>query len=234
MIELVFALIVTHITIVCVTLYLHRCQSHRGVEFHPVVSHFMRAWIWLTTGMNTKLWVSIHRKHHQSADQPGDPHSPHVHGLKTVMTTGYYLYNKTVQDANFVMKYGKGTPKDWIERRLYTPYTNWGVVLMLLIDLAVFGFWGIAVWLFQMAWIPVVASALINGLGHWCGYRNGTTRDQSRNIFPIGILIAGEELHNNHHLDPADPKFSRKPWEFDIGWMYLNILSAIGLAQIKR
>ena len=233
MTAILFTLIATHITIVCVTLYLHRCQSHRGVEFHPAVSHFMRLWIWLTTGMNTKLWVAIHRKHHQSADRPGDPHSPHVFGLKTVMTTGYYLYNQTVKDANFVMKYGKGTPKDWIERRLYTPYTNLGVFLMLLIDLILFGPWGIAVWLFQMSWIPFVASALINGLGHWCGYRNGKTRDHSTNIFPLGIVMAGEELHNNHHLAPASPKFSHKPWEFDIGWMYLKILEFLRLAKIK-
>jgi stearoyl-CoA desaturase (Delta-9 desaturase) len=230
---ILITLLMTHATIVSVTLYLHRCQSHRGVEFHPAVSHLMRAWLWLTTGMNTKLWVAIHRKHHQSADRPGDPHSPHVHGLATVMTTGYYLYNKTVRDANFVMKYGKGTPKDWIERRLYTPYTNLGVLLMLLIDLALFGWWGMAVWLVQMAWIPVMASAAINGLGHWWGYRNGVTRDHSHNISPIGILIAGEELHNNHHMDPANPKFSRQSWEFDIGWMYLKIFKFLKLAKIK-
>lgn len=233
MTEILATLIMTHITIVCVTLYLHRCQSHRGVEFHPVLAHTMRFWIWLTTGMNTKLWVAIHRKHHQTTDREGDPHSPHVFGLKTVMTTGYYLYNKTVKDANFVMKYGKGTPKDWIERKLYTPCTNWGVGLMFIIDLLVFGPWGVLVWLIQMSWIPFVASGLINGLGHWVGYRNGEPKDHSTNICPIGIIMAGEELHNNHHLDPANPKFSRKPWEFDIGWMYINILVFLRLAKLR-
>lgn len=150
------------------------------------------------------------------------------------MTTGYYLYNKVVKDANFVMKYGKGTPKDWIERRLYTPYTNYGIYVMLLIDLALFGPWGLLIWAIQIAWIPFAASALINGLGHWVGYRNGESKDHSTNIFPVGIIMAGEELHNNHHLDPASPKFSRKPWEFDIGWLYIKILERLGLATVKR
>ena len=234
MVELWFTVIVTHITIVCVTLYLHRSQSHRGVTFHPVVAHAMRFWIWLTTGMNTKLWVAIHRKHHQMTDHAGDPHSPHVFGLTAVMTTGYYLYNKTVKDANFVMKYGKGTPKDWIERRLYTPHTQLGILLMLAIDLLLFGPWGFLVWGVQMIWIPFVASALINGLAHWCGYRNIETRDRSHNISPIGIIMSGEELHNNHHADISNPKFSQKWYEFDIGWMYIQILRSLGLATVKK
>lgn len=233
MIALLFTLIATHLTIVCVTLYLHRCQSHRGVEFHPVITHFMRFWLWLTTGQNTKQWVAIHRKHHQCTDIEGDPHSPHVFGIKTVVTTGWYLYNKAAKDADFVMKYGAGTPKDWIERKLYTPHTRLGIVLMLLIDLVLFGPWGFVVWGVQMIWIPFWAAGMINGLGHWWGYRNGDTKDFSRNISPIGIIVGGEELHNNHHLDPASPKFSRKPWEFDIGWMYIKVLSALGLAKIR-
>lgn len=223
----------THLTIVSVTLYLHRCQSHRGVEFHPVLAHAMRFWLWLTTGQNTKQWVAIHRKHHQCTDIEGDPHSPHVFGIKTVVTTGWYLYNKAAKDADFVMKYGSGTPKDWIERKLYTPYTRTGVMIMLALDLLMFGWVGLIVWGVQMIWIPFWAAGMINGLGHWWGYRNGETKDFSRNISPIGIVVGGEELHNNHHLDPASPKFSRKPWEFDIGWMYICILSKLGLAKLR-
>ena len=226
-------LLMTHLTIVSVTLYLHRSQAHRGVEFHPVLAHAMRFWLWLTTGMNTKQWVAIHRKHHQTTDQEGDPHSPHVFGIKTVMTTGWYLYNKASKDADFVMQYGKGTPKDWIERKLYTPYTRLGIVLMLIIDLLLFGPWGLLVWGIQMVWIPFWAAGMINGLAHWWGYRNGETKDHSRNISPIGIIVGGEELHNNHHLAPANPKFSQKWWEFDIGWMYIKGLEFLGLAKLK-
>jgi len=231
---ILYTLILTHITIVCVTLYLHRSQAHRGVEFHPVLAHAMRFWLWLTTGMNTKQWVAVHRKHHQATDVEGDPHSPHVFGIKTVMTTGWYLYNKASKDADFVMQYGKGTPKDWIERKLYTPHTRLGIVLMLLIDLALFGFWGFLVWGVQMIWIPFWAAGMINGLAHWWGYRNGETRDQSRNISPIGIVVGGEELHNNHHLDPANPRLSRKWWEFDIGWFYIKLLQSLKLAKLKN
>jgi stearoyl-CoA desaturase (delta-9 desaturase) len=193
----------------------------------------MRFWLWLTTGMNTKQWVAIHRKHHQTTDVEGDPHSPHVFGIKTVMTTGWYLYNKAGKDADFVMKYGMGTPKDWIERKLYTPHTRLGILLMLVIDLLLFGPWGFLVWGVQMIWIPFWAAGMINGMGHWWGYRNGETKDYSRNISPIGIVVGGEELHNNHHLDPANPKLSRKSWEFDIGWFYIRILQALKLAKVK-
>jgi stearoyl-CoA desaturase (delta-9 desaturase) len=193
----------------------------------------MRFWLWLTTGMNTKQWVAIHRKHHQVTDVEGDPHSPHVFGIKTVMTTGWYLYNKASKDANFVMQYGKGTPKDWIERKLYTPYTRLGIVLMLAIDLLLFGWWGFLVWGVQMVWIPFWAAGMINGMGHWWGYRNGETKDHSRNISPIGVIVGGEELHNNHHADISNPKFSLKPWEFDIGWMYIKGLEFLGLAKLK-
>jgi stearoyl-CoA desaturase (Delta-9 desaturase) len=232
--ELILAtLIMTHITIVSVTLYLHRCQAHRGVEFHPVLSHFMRFWLWLTTGMTTKQWVAVHRKHHQTTDVEGDPHSPHVFGIKTVMTTGWYLYNKACKDADFVMKYGMGTPKDWIERKLYQPHHKLGILLMLFIDLVLFGPWGLLVWGIQMIWIPFWAAGMINGMAHWWGYRNGETRDHSHNISPIGIIVGGEELHNNHHLDPASPKFSQRWFELDIGWAYIKLFEFLKLAKIK-
>jgi stearoyl-CoA desaturase (delta-9 desaturase) len=184
--------------------------------------------------MNTRAWVAVHRKHHQNTDVEGDPHSPHLFGLKTIMTSGMKLYNDPCRSADFVMKYGAGTPKDWIERRLYTPYPVLGIFIMLAIDLLLFGAWGLLVWAIQIAWIPVAAGSLINGLGHWWGYRNGETQDHSHNISPIGIIVSGEELHNNHHLDPASPKFSRKPWEFDMGWMYIKSLEKLKLATIKR
>ena len=231
---ILITLLMTHLTIVSVTLYLHRSQSHKGVEFHPALNHFFRLWLWLTTGMNTKQWVAVHRKHHQNTDVEGDPHSPHLFGLKTIMTSGMKLYNDPCRSADFVMKYGAGTPKDWIERRLYTPYPVLGIFIMLAIDLLLFGAWGLLVWAIQIAWIPVAAGGLINGLGHWWGYRNGETQDHSHNISPIGIIVSGEELHNNHHLDPASPKFSRKPWEFDMGWMYIKSLEKLKLATIKR
>ena len=222
-----------HLTIVSVTLYLHRSQSHKAVEFHPALNHFFRLWLWLTTGVNTKAWVAVHRKHHQTTDIEGDPHSPHVFGLKAIMTSGMKVYNDPCRSADFVMKYGTGTPRDWIERRLYTPYPILGLFLMLAFDLLLFGAWGLAIWAIQVVWIPVIAGSLINGLGHWWGYRNGETKDFSRNISPIGIIVAGEELHNNHHLDPASPKFSRKFWEFDMAWMYIQILSMLGLAKVR-
>ena len=233
MTELIYTLVVTHITIVCVTLYLHRSQAHRGVEFHPVLAHAMRFWLWLTTGMTTKQWVAVHRKHHQATDQPGDPHSPHVFGINKVMWSGWYLYNQAARDAAFVIQYGKGTPKDWIERRLYTPYHRLGILLMLAIDLALFGFWGFVVWGVQMIWIPFFAAGVINGLAHWWGYRNGETRDRSTNISPWGIVVGGEELHNGHHLNPSSPKLSMHWWEFDIGWMYICILRFFKLAKLR-
>lgn len=233
MIEIIYTLIVTHLTIACVTLYLHRSQAHRGVEFHPVVAHVMRAWLWLTTGMTTKQWVAIHRKHHQVTDQAGDPHSPHIFGIWTLIFSGWKLYNDAAKDAAFVMQYGKGTPKDWIERKLYTPHHKLGILAMLAIDVALFGAWGLLVWGIQMIWIPFWAAGMINGVGHWWGYRNGQTKDQSRNISPWGIIVGGEELHNNHHLDPANPKLSLKPWEFDIGWFYIRILQHMRLAHLR-
>ena len=233
MIEILYTLIVTHITILCVTLYLHRSQAHRSVQFHPQIEHFMRFWLWLTTGMITREWVAVHRKHHRFSDAEGDPHSPHVFGIQRVVTQGAVLYSQAAQDAEMVNSYGAGTPDDWIERNLYSRYSQAGIALMLAIDLFLFGFWGILVWAVQMIWIPFWAAGVINGVGHWWGYRNGETKDKSKNICGYGIVIGGEELHNNHHLDPASAKFSLKPGEFDIGWWWIKLLERRGLARVR-
>ena len=230
---IIATLILTHITIVCVTLFLHRSQAHKGIEFHPILSHFMRFWLWLTTGMITRQWVAIHRKHHRFSDQEGDPHSPHVHGFWNILGRGVMYYVREGKNTQTIMSYGKGTPNDWIERKLYTPYNFYGILLMLIIDLVLFGPWGLLVWGIQLAWIPFWAAGVINGVGHWFGYKNGDTRDQSTNIVPWGILIGGEELHNNHHINPADPKMSRRWFEFDIGWMWLSLFRLIGLAKLR-
>jgi len=233
MITVIATLIMTHLTIVCVTLYLHRSQAHRSVDFHPAISHLMRLWLWMSTGMITKQWVAIHRSHHRHSDQPGDPHSPHVWGIWRVLFGGAWLYNDAAKDKKLIEQYGAGTPNDWIERNIYSPYPWHGVLLMLAIDIALFGLWGFVVWGIQMIWIPFWAAGVINGLGHWIGYRNGETRDRSRNLLPWGIWIGGEELHNGHHLNPAGAKLSHQWWEFDIGWMYIRLLSWFRLAQIK-
>jgi len=230
---IIATLVMTHITIICVTLYLHRSQAHRGVEFHPVVAHAMRAWLWLTTGMITRQWVAIHRKHHRFSDQPGDPHSPHVHGIWNIVTRGVWYYVTEGRNTQTMMAYGRGTPTDWIERHLYTRYNWLGVAVMATIDMAVFGWTGMLVWAVQIAWIPFWAAGVVNGIGHWVGYRNGQTRDQSRNVVPIDLVVGGELLHNNHHLDPANPRLSRRWWEFDIGWMYIQILRGLGLATLR-
>jgi len=224
----------THITIISVTLFLHRGQAHKGIVFHPILSHFMRFWLWLTTGMVTKQWVAIHRKHHQKSDQEGDPHSPHVFGIWRVLFKGAALYSQSAKDKDLVNSLGVGTPDDWIESNLYTPFNFYGIILMLAIDLLLFGLWGLLVWGVQMIWIPFWAAGVINGLGHWWGYRNGESRDQSRNLVPWGIVVGGEELHNNHHLAPASIKLSRKWFEFDIGWMYIRIFKSLGLLSIKN
>jgi len=230
---ILYTLIVTHITIVCVTLFLHRGQTHRGIEFHPILSHFMRLWLWLTTGMVTKQWVAIHRKHHAYSDKEGDPHSPLVFGIWRVFFKGAGLYHLASKDTEMINKFGVGTPDDWIERNLYTPHSRLGILLMLVIDLCVFGPWGLIVWGIQMIWIPFWAAGVINGVAHWIGYRNGTTRDNSRNISPWGIIIGGEELHNNHHLDPASVRLSRRWFEFDIGYFYLKIFEFLKLVSIR-
>ena len=234
MIEILTILLMTHITIVCVTLYLHRSQTHKGIEFHPALNHFMRFWLWLTTGMITKQWVAVHRKHHRFSDVKGDPHSPHVFGILTVLLTGAILYSTAAKDQDMVKQYGAGTPDDWIERNLYSRYNFLGIVLMLLIDIFLFGWWGFLVWGIQMIWVPFHAAGVINGIGHRWGYRNTETKDQSRNLMPWAIWIGGEELHNNHHADPANPKLSRMWWEFDIGWFYLRIFEFLNLAKIKK
>ena len=232
--EIIIAtLILTHITIVCVTLFLHRSQAHKGIEFHPILSHFMRFWLWLTTGMITRQWVAIHRKHHRFSDQEGDPHSPHVHGFWNILGRGVMYYVREGKNTQTIMSYGKGTPNDWIERKLYTRYNFYGILLMLIIDLVLFGPWGLLVWLVQIAWIPFWAAGVINGVGHWFGYKNGDTRDQSTNIVPWGILIGGEELHNNHHINPASPKMSRRWFEFDIGWMWFKLFESVKLAKLR-
>ena len=230
----IFALVATHITIAAVTIYLHRSQAHRALELHPVVSHFFRFWLWLTTGMVTKEWVAIHRKHHAKCETVDDPHSPVTRGIKTVLLTGAELYRAESKVQETMVKYGHNTPDDWMERNLYTRYSWQGVGLMLVIDLFLFGAIGAAVWALQMAWIPITAAGIINGLGHWWGYRNFEAADASTNISPWGIIIGGEELHNNHHTYPTAAKFSVKPYEFDIGWGYIRAMEMVGLATVKK
>jgi len=229
-----YTLVATHATIVCVTLFLHRGQAHKGIIFHPILQHAMRLWLWLSTGQITKQWVAIHRKHHVYSDRDGDPHSPHVYGIWTVFTKGALLYHTASKDTDMVEKFGVGTPDDWVERNIYTPHSRLGILLMLVIDLLFFGPWGFIVWGVQMIWIPLWAAGVINGVAHWIGYRNGVTRDASRNISPWGIIIGGEELHNNHHLNPASVKLSRRWFEFDIGYLWLRLFSLLGLAEIVR
>jgi len=230
--EIIATLVMTHITIVCVTLFLHRAQAHRALDFHPVLSHFMRFWLWLTTGMVTKQWVAVHRKHHRYSDRYKDPHSPHVDGIWRVLFTGAVLYSKAVKDRDMVASYGRGTPDDWIEKNLYSKHSRLGIILMLIIDVAVFGGWGFLIWGIQMIWIPFWAAGVINGLGHWIGYRNEQTRDHSHNLLPWGILVGGEELHNNHHTAPGSAKLSRRWWEFDVGWMWIKIFESLKLVTI--
>ena len=229
-----FALAMTHITMISVTVYLHRHQAHRALDLHPIASHFFRLWLWLTTGQVTKEWAAIHRKHHAKCEQSDDPHSPHVHGIKTVLTRGAELYRAESKNKDTLARFGHGTPDDWIERNLYTRFSWQGVGLMMIVDLALFGAAGLAVWALQMAWTPIMAAGIINGAGHYWGYRNFEAPDASTNLLPWGIIIAGEELHNNHHTYPTSAKLSIKPYEFDIGWMYITILKSMGLASVKK
>jgi stearoyl-CoA desaturase (Delta-9 desaturase) len=233
MTELLYMLIATHVTIVAVTLFLHRSQAHRSVQFHPVVAHFFRFWLWLTTGMVTKQWVAVHRKHHRFSDEPGDPHSPHVYGIKQVFFKGAMLYHAASKDKVMVDTYGVGTPVDWIEHNLYSSHSRLGIGILLVLNLIIFGWIGAIIWGIQMLWIPFWAAGVVNGIGHWWGYRNGETKDKSKNISPWGIIIGGECLHNNHHLEPANPCLSRRWFEFDIGWMYICMLRAVKLATVK-
>ena len=224
----------THITIASVTIFLHRHQAHRALDLHPAVSHFFRFWLWMTTGQVTKEWAAIHRKHHAKCEQAEDPHSPHVHGIKTVLFKGAELYRKESKNKETLSRYGHGTPDDWMERNVYSRFSWQGVALMLIIDVALFGALGLTVWAVQMAWIPVTAAVIINGAAHYWGYRNFEAHDASANISPWGILIGGEELHNNHHTYPTSAKLSVKPYEFDLGWTYICILQFFGLAHVKK
>ncbi|KTD07820.1 fatty acid desaturase [Legionella jamestowniensis] len=226
-------LIFTQITIASVTIYLHRCQTHRALKLHPIASHFFRFWLWLTTGMVTAEWVAIHRKHHATTDIEGDPHSPTLFGIKKVFWQVPELYREMSKDKELIKKYSHGTPDDLIERKLYSPHNKKGILLMFLLDLLLFGSIGITIWAIQMMWIPLSAG-VVNGIGHYKGYRNFECSDASTNVFPWGLFIGGEELHNNHHAFASSAKFSMKWWEFDLGWFYIKCLSLLGLAQVKK
>ena len=229
-----YTLVTTHITIASVTIFLHRAQAHRAMDLHTIPSHFFRFWLWLSTGMVTKEWVAIHRKHHAKCETPDDPHSPQTRGIDTVFWKGAELYRVETKNQETIAKFGHGTPDDWIERNLYTRFSWQGVGLMLIINVALFGFAGLAVWAVQMAWIPITAAGIINGIGHYWGYRNFEAPDASTNISPWGLIIGGEELHNNHHTYPTSAKFSVKKYEFDMGWLYISLMSKIGWATVKK
>ena len=229
-----YTLATTHITIAAVTIFLHRAQAHRAMDLHAIPSHFFRFWLWLGTGMVTKEWVAIHRKHHAKCETVDDPHSPQTRGIETVLWRGAELYRAEAKNLETVSKFGHGTPDDWIERNLYTRYSWQGVGLMLILNVTLFGAAGLAVWAVQMAWIPITAAGVINGIGHYWGYRNFEAPDASTNISPWGLIIGGEELHNNHHTYPTSAKFSVKKYEFDIGWVYITLMSKIGWATVKK
>lgn len=231
---LVVLMVLTQLTIFSVTIYLHRCQAHRALDLHPIMSHFFRFWLWLTTGMVTKEWAAIHRKHHARVDTDEDPHSPVTRGIKKVFWEGAELYRAEANNKETMVRYGQGTPEDWIENHLYARFPVIGVSLMLIINILCFGLIGVSIWAIQMAWIPFFAAGVINGIGHYWGYRNFEPKDASRNIFPIGFFIGGEELHNNHHAYATSAKFSAKWWEFDIGWCAIRLLQVFKLASPKR
>jgi stearoyl-CoA desaturase (delta-9 desaturase) len=228
------ALGLSHVTIASVTIFLHRHQAHRALELHPIASHLFRFWLWFTTGMVTKEWVAIHRKHHAKTETAEDPHSPQIYGIEKVLFEGTELYRAESKNAETLEKYGHGTPDDWIERNLYSKHVVLGISIMLLIDLALFGPIGLTIWAVQMLWIPFFAAGVINGIGHYWGYRKFAPNDTSTNIVPWGILIGGEELHNNHHAYVTSAKLSSKWWEFDIGWMYIRVLETLGLAKVRK
>jgi stearoyl-CoA desaturase (delta-9 desaturase) len=233
--DLIAGLILVQITIAAVTLYLHRCQAHRALELHPAVSHFFRFWLWLTTGMITKEWAAIHRKHHAKCETEEDPHSPRIHGINKILWGGVVLYVKESHKSETMQKYGHSTPTDWIERNVYTPLNKWGIVLLAIADVALFGLLpGAIIYGVQLLWIPFWAAGVINGIGHYFGYRNFQTDDDATNIVPWAAWIGGEELHNNHHAYPTSAKFSLRWYEFDLGWMYIRILSALGLATVRK
>ena len=231
---IVVTLVFTHITIAAVTIYLHRHSAHRALDLHPVISHFFRLWLWLTTGMETKKWTAVHRKHHARCETEEDPHSPVVLGIEKVMWQGADMYKIESKNAETLEKFGQGTPDDWMERNIYSTHSVAGIATMMIINLALFGFIGMTIWAVQMMWIPFFAAGIINGVGHYWGYRNFQAEDASRNIVPWGILIGGEELHNNHHAYPSSAQLSNKWWEFDIGWMYIRTMEILGLAHVKK
>ncbi len=228
------ALALTHVTIAGVTIFLHRHQAHRALDLHPIPSHFFRFWLWLTTGMVTKEWAAIHRKHHAKCETPEDPHSPQTRGIDKVMWEGAELYRAEGRNAETMERYGHGTPDDWMERHVYTKRSQWGIGIMMILNLVLFGPIGLTIWAVQMAWIPVFAAGVINGIGHYWGYRNFESDDASTNIVPWGILIGGEELHNNHHAYATSARLSNKWYEFDIGWLYIRIMEILGLAHVKK
>ena len=230
----VYTLVVTHITIAGVTIYLHRCQAHRGLDLHPIVSHFFRFWLWLTTGMVTKAWAAIHRKHHAKVETVDDPHSPQIYGINKVLWQGTELYRKEARNAETLERYGAGTPDDWMERNFYSRWDRAGIAILIVTNFVLFGFIGITIWAVQMAWIPFFAAGVINGIGHYWGYRTFQPQDTSTNIVPWGLIIGGEELHNNHHAYPTSARFSIRWYEFDIGWQYIRVLRWLGLAQVKK
>jgi len=229
-----FAAVVTHITIIGVTVYLHRCQAHRALDLHPIASHFFRFWLWMTTGMLTGQWAAIHRKHHAKCETEEDPHSPQTRGIWKVLLEGAELYRAEAKNEETLRRFSHGTPNDWMERNVYTRYPILGVSIMMVVDVALFGAVGLTVWAVQMAWIPFWAAGVVNGLGHFWGYRNFNSSDASTNLLPFGIIIGGEELHNNHHTFATSAKLSNKWYEFDIGWMYIRMMQAVGLAKVKK
>jgi len=231
----IVAAVLTQVTIAAVTIYLHRCQAHRALDLHPVVSHFFRLWLWLTTGMVTKEWAAVHRKHHAKCDTPEDPHSPQVYGINRVLWLGVFLYVKECHNDDTLERYGRGTPEDWVERNVYTGLAIYGVFITLALDVLLFGALpGALIWITQVAWIPFWAAGVINGIGHYWGYRHWATPDASTNIVPLGILIGGEELHNNHHAYPTSAKLSARWYELDVGWLYIRALQGLGLATVKH
>ncbi len=232
--KLAYMLVVTQLTIFTVTIYYHRCQTHRGLDLHPIIQHFFRFWGWLTTGMVTKEWVAIHRKHHAKVETVDDPHSPMIYGIKKVFWDGVSLYRDASENKQDMEQYGRGTPDDWIERNVYGGHPYWGPTLMLFISFALFGVIGVAMWAVQMIWIPFWAAGFVNGVGHWAGYRNFESADTARNLIPWGFWIGGEELHNNHHAFPSSAKFALRKWEFDIGWVVICALRSVGLAKVLR
>lgn len=231
---IVITIVFTQLTILSVTIFLHRCQAHRALTLHPLISHVFRFWLWLATGMNTKEWVAVHRKHHAKVETQEDPHSPQIYGIVRVFFAGAGLYRKSAKEEGILDRYGVGTPDDWMERNVYGRFDSWGIFLMLAIDIVLFGWVGLVIWAIQMAWLPLFAQGVINGIGHFWGYRNFASPDTSRNVVPWGFLIGGEELHNNHHAFATSAKLSSKWWEFDIGWLWIRILMLFKLANVRQ